>query len=240
MKIIFDINGFIVNTLGFSSGMWLLSAAILFALLCFCFVLTVRNGRVKPMTCWIETLWLVVWTAILLGLGMVAWAPEGGKALWRPSQPLWVWLGMVVTLILLFIWYFRRRKKHFADLVSATAIRRSAASSGASKYCYALLFASMLVLCMFSVTFSLLPFLGLNLVHLVFTMTIVVLSILLNALTGWRFWYLLGALLLIAFDFLMMQQLLVFSPYSFMPLLALIPLCLATILPMFSLGTMKK
>jgi hypothetical protein len=240
MKTIFDINGFIVNTLGFSSGMWLLSASILFALLCFCFVLTVRNGRIKPMTCWIESLWLVAWTAFLLGLGLVAWAPEGGTALWRPSQPMWVWFAAAAVLICLFIWYFRRRKKHFADLVSATAIRRSAANSGASKYCYALLFASMLVLCMFSITFGLLPFFGLNLVHLVVTMTIVVLSLLLNALTGWRFWYLFGALLLIAFDFLMLQQLLAMSNFSFMPLLAMIPLCLATILPMLSLGTMKK
>ena len=43
-----------------------------------------------------------------------------------------------------------------------------------------------------------------------------------------------------AFDFLMLQQLLAMSNFSFMPLLAMIPLCLATILPMLSLGTMKK
>ena len=79
MKTIFDINGFIDKALGFSGGAWLLTAAILFALLCFCFVLTVRNGRMKPRTFWIESLWLALAYAFLMLLGRTTWAPEGGK-----------------------------------------------------------------------------------------------------------------------------------------------------------------
>ena len=47
MKTIFDINSYLINTLGFSFGLWVLIGAILFALLCLCFLLAVRNGRVK-------------------------------------------------------------------------------------------------------------------------------------------------------------------------------------------------
>lgn len=237
MKTIFDINGFIVNKLGFSSGMWLLSASILFALLCFCFVLTVRNGRMKPRTFWIETLWLALAYAVLMMLGRLAWAPEGGRVFWRPTQPMLVWLGAAVVVIALCIWYFRRRKKHYADLVSSTAIRRSAAVSGASKYCYALLFASMLVS---SVICGLRIGCGDSIVHLVVPMATVVLMMLLNSLTGWRFWYLSGAVLLLAYDLLWMQNVLAQTDFGYMPLLAMIPLCLASILPMLSLGTMNN
>ena len=237
MKTIFDINGFIVNKLGFSSGMWLLSASILFALLCFCFVLTVRNGRMKPRTFWIETLWLALAYAVLMMLGRLAWAPEGGRVFWRTAQPMLLWLGAAVVVIALCIWYFRRRKKHYADLVSSTAIRRSAAGSGASKYCYALLFASMLVS---SVICGLRIGCGDSIVHLVVPMATVVLMMLLNALTGWRFWYLFGAVLLLAYDLLWMQNVLARTDFGYMPLLAMIPLCLASILPMLSLGTMNN
>ena len=237
MKTIFDINGFIDKTLGFSGGAWALTAAILFALLCFCFVLTVRNGRMKPRTCWIESLWLALSYAFLMLLGRAAWAPEGGKQLWQPSNPMLVWLIAAVVIIALCIWYFRRRKKFFADLVSATAIRRSAAGSGASKYCYALLFASMLVSC---VICGLRIGCGDSVIHLVVPMAAVVLLILLNALTGWRFWYLIGAVLLIVYNLLWIQNVLVETHFGYMPLLAMIPLCLANILPLFSLGTMKK
>lgn len=237
MKTIFDINGFIYKALGFSDGMWLLMAAILFALLCFCFVLTVRNGRMKPRTFWIETLWLSIAYAALMLLGRIAWAPEGARVIWNPGQPMLVWLIAAVVLILLCIWYFTRRKKHFADLVSSTAIRRSAAGSGASKCCYALLFASMLVS---SVICGLRIGCGDSIVHLAVPMAVVVLMMLLNALTGWRFWYLFGAVLLVAYDFLWMQNILAETNFAYMPLLAMVPLCLAYILPMLSLGTMKK
>ena len=38
MKPIFDINGYLVDKLAFSNGLWLLIASIAFALLCVCFV----------------------------------------------------------------------------------------------------------------------------------------------------------------------------------------------------------
>jgi hypothetical protein len=237
MKTIFDINGFIVRTLGFSAGAWVLTAAILFALLCFCFVMTVRNGRMKPRTFWIESFWMAIWYSVLTGLGFFAWAPGGEKPIWQPAQPMWVWLVAAVVVISLFVWYFLRHRKRLADKVSATAIRRSAAGSGASKYCYALLFAGMVVS---SVICGLRLGMGDSIVHLVAPMAVVVLTLLLNSLTGWRFWYLLGALLLISYYVFWMQAVLAESHFTYMPSLGMIPLALSAILPMLSLGTMKK
>ena len=236
MKAIFDINGLIYNALGFSDGIWLLTAAILFALLCFCFVLTVRNGRMKPRTFWIESLWLAVWYAALYGLGFLFYSPHG-TPLCKLAHPMLDGILIAVMIISLYIWYFLRRETHFADLVSATAIRRSASSSGASKYCYALLFASMLVS---SVICGLRLGCGDSIVHLAVPMALVVVIMLLYSLTGWRFWYLFGALLLIIYDFLWIQNVLAETYFAYTPLWAMIPLCLATILPMLSLGTMKK
>lgn len=236
MKAIIDINGLIYNALGFSDGLWLLTAAILFALLCFCFVLTVRKGRMKPRTFWMESLWLAVWYAVLYAMGFLFYSPTGAP-LYALAHPRLDWCLIALMLISLFSWYFIRRKTHWSDLVSATAIRRSAAGSGASKYCYALLFASMLVS---SVICGLRLGCGDSIVHLAVPMALVVLILLLYSLTGWRFWYLFGALLLIAYDFLWIQNLLAETDFAYTPLLAMIPLCLATILPMLSLGTMKK
>ena len=57
MKSIFDINSYLINTLGFSHGLWALIGAIVFALLCLCFLMTVRNGRVKGGQMLREALW---------------------------------------------------------------------------------------------------------------------------------------------------------------------------------------
>ena len=146
MKSIFDINGFIAQSLGFSNGLWVLIGAVLFALLCLCFILAVRGGRVKGRAMFIETGWTALWYFGLLGLSLFTYWPFGEKkALWSPSQPALVWCIAAVVVIVLYFFYFRKRKKQAADKVSATAIRRSAAGSGAAKYCYALLFAGMLV-----------------------------------------------------------------------------------------------
>lgn len=237
MKVYFDINNFISSKLAFSDGMWLLTASIVFALLCFCFVLTVRRGRMKPRTFFIETGWTALWYASLVGLGRLAWAPEGSAPLWKPDNPMLVWLLAAVVIIILYIWYFHRRKKHFSDLASATAIRRSAAGSGASKYCYALLFAGMFVS---SVICGLRFGCGDSVVHLLVPMVIVLLALLLYLLTSWQLWYVLGAVCLLFYDLVWMQALLARTQFNYMPLLAMIPLSLSAILPLFSLGLSKK
>ena len=237
MKTIFDINGFITSTLGFSYGRWALTVAILFAVLCLCLLLTVRGGRMKVRDFGKEAVGLALWCIVVWGLARLAWAPVGGRTLWQPTQPMLVWLIAAVLIIVLFVWYFRRRRKRYADLVSATAIRRSAAVSGASKFCYALLFAAML-LCSVGCGVGLVC--GESVVALAVPMLVVALALLLYAFTALRLWYLIGAVLLLAYDFLWMQQALAASHFAFMPLLAMLPLCLACILPLFSLALLKK
>lgn len=236
MKTIFDVNGFIVSRLGFSDGLWLLTASIVFALLCLCFVLTVRRGRMKPRTFLIESGWLALWYAVLFALGRLAWSPDG-KPLWKPGQPMYVWLGAAIVIISLYIWYFHRREKFYADLVSATAIRRSAAGSGASKYCYALLFAGMFVS---SVICGVRFCCGDSVIHLLVPMVVTLVSLLLYLLTSWKFWYFLGGLLVLGYALVWLQSVLAATQFGYMPLLAMIPLFLSVILPLFALGTAKR
>jgi len=238
MKPIFNINEWILKALDFSYGLWILIAAVLFALLCLFFLGAVRGGRVKPRQMFIETGWTALWYFGLILLSLLTYWPfKKGSALWTPGGPMWVWLIAAVVVIVLYVIYFRKRKKHFADMVSATAIRKSAAGSGASKYCYALLFAGMLVA---SVVTGVRVVGGDSFIHLLVPMLTVVLVLLLNRLTRWGFWFLLGAVLLVGYDFLMMQNMLAVTSFAYTPLLAMIPLYLSQILPMFSLAFSKQ
>lgn len=238
MKSIFDINGFISKSLCFSDGLWVLIAAILFALLCICFVLAVRDGRVKGRQMFIETGWTALWYFGLMALSLFTFWPFGDKkALWPPARPELVWCVAGVVVIALYILYFRRRKKRAADKVSATAIRRSAAGSGAAKYCYALLFAGMLVS---SVICGVRAVAGDSLFHLLVPMCTVVLVLLLFYLTHWRVWFLLGGVIVLAYAVLMLQNVLAVTSFAYTPLLAMLPLYLSSILPLFSLSFINQ
>lgn len=236
MKSIFDINGHIANW-GLSYGLWLLVGAILFALLCLCFIVAVRSGRVKGRQVFIETAWTALWYFGLILLSFSVYWPFGARQpLWSPGNPALVWSLAIAVVILLYFWYFRKRKKYFSDKVSATAIRRSAAGSGASKYCYALLFAGMLVA---SLLCAVRAVGGDSIFHLLVPMCIVVLVLMLYGLTRWRLWFLLGASLLLCYAVLMLQNALAATDFGYAPLLALVPLYLSSILPLFSLAAIK-
>ncbi len=238
MKPIFNINEWIGRTLGFSDGLWILIAAVLFALLCLLFIGAVRSGRVKGRQMFIETGWTALWYFGLILLSFLTYWPfKKGTALWVPARPMWVWLIAALVIIVLYVFYFQKRKKHFADRVSATAIRKSAAGSGASKYCYALLFAGMLVA---SVVAAVRIVGGDSLFHLLVPMLTVVLTLLLNRLTRWRFWFFLGSLVLLVYAVLMIQNVLALTNFSYTPLLAMIPLFLSAILPMGALAFIKQ
>lgn len=238
MKSLFDINGFISTSLDLSYGFWVLIGAILFALLCLCFVLGVRSGRVKGRQMFIETGWTALWYYGLMALSLFTFWPFGEKkALWSPGQPALVWCIAAVVVICLYFIYFRKRKKHAADKVSATAIRRSAAGSGAAKYCYALLFAGMLVS---AVICGVRAVAGDSLFHLLVPMCATVLVLLLFYLTHWRIWFLLGCVFLLAYAILMIQHVLAVTQFAYTPLLAMIPLYLSAILPMGALAFIKQ
>ena len=235
MKSIFDINSLLINKLAFSNGLWVLIGAIVFALLCVLFLISVRNGRVKPRTMLVETGWMLLWYFGILALSLLVYWPKG-EALLQPANPVWVWCPAAVVILLGFLWYFRKRRKRFVDQVSANAIRRSAVGSGAAKYAYALLFAGSLVatvVCVVRVAC------GDSILHLLIPMCLTFLTLLLFSLTRWKAWFVLGGLLILAYAFLWMQSVLTFSGFGYAPLLAMIPLFLSWILPMFSLAFYK-
>lgn len=233
MKSIFDINSFLINNLGFSYGLWMLIGAILFALLCLCFLLAVRDGRVKGREFLAESVWMLVWYYGVAAVTMVTFLPDEENPLWRPSQPMLVWGIAAIVIICLFVWYFLKRKKRFSDRVSAYAIRRSAAGSGAAKYCHALLFAGMFVA---SVVATIRLCCGDSIVHLLVPMCLVALSLLLFFLTKWKLWYFTGGILIAAYAFLFLQNVLTCRGVPFFPTLPLVVLYLSSVLPLFSLA----
>lgn len=238
MKSIFNINGWIADKLAFSYGLWLLIAAVVFALLCLCLVIAVRSGRLKARQMFIETGWTALWYFGFVALSFLFRWPFGAKkALIPAGSPTLVWCILAAVALVSYIWYFRRRRKKSADMVSATAIRRSAAGSGAAKYCFALLFSGMLVS---SVICGIRAAGGDSIFHLVLPMLVVVVSLLLFYLTRWRVWFCLGAVAILAYALFFMQNCLAETSFMYYPLVAMIPLYLAAILPMFSLTFIKQ
>lgn len=236
MSSIFNINSLLINWTGFSNGLWVLIGAILFALLCLFFLFAVRKGRVKPRAMLVEAGWMLLWYFGVVALSLLTYRP-GGEALWTPEKPVWLWCPAALVLLLGFLWYFLRRRKRFADQVSANAIRRSAAGSGASKFCHALLFAGALVATLVSI---IRVACGDSILHLLVPMFVTVLTLLLFSLTGWKLWYALGGLLILCYAFFWMQSVLAFDGFGYTPLLAMIPLFLSMALPMFSLAFYKQ
>lgn len=236
MHAIFDINSLLINKLGFSNGLWVLIGAILFALLCVFFLLAVRNGRVKPRAVLVETGWTLLWYYGIFALSLLVYFPNG-EAPVKVENPVWVWVPAAVLIIAGYLFYYRKRRKHFVDQVTANAIRRSAAGSGASKFAYALLFAGSLVetlICVLRVGC------GDSILHLLVPMFITVLTLLLYTLTQWKFWFALGGVLIVAYAVVWMQSVLAFDGFGYMPLLAMIPLFLSLVLPMFTLAFYKQ
>ncbi|MBO4535676.1 MAG: hypothetical protein J5702_00565 [Bacteroidales bacterium] len=235
MKSIFDINGFLAEKLDFSLGLWLLIASLTFALLCVCFLFSVGRGRLKARQMFIETGWLALWYWGIVALSLVTLFPKD-QPLWQPAQHMPYWCGAAGLIVLGFLLYFFRRKKHFANLNSATAIRKSAAGSGAARYCFALLFAGMLVS---SVICGVRIGMGDSIYHLLVPMVIVALTLVLHGLTRWRIWFFLAGLIILAYDFLMMQNVVATTGFQYFPLLAMTPLQLSILLPLFSLSGNK-
>lgn len=237
MKTIFDINSYLINTLGFSFGLWVLIGAILFALLCLCFLLAVRNGRVKGGQMLREAFWMAVWYFGITGLTAVTFLPDRVNPIWHPGHPFLVWGIAAVVIIALFFWYFLKRKKRFSDRVSAYAVRRSAAGSGAAKYCYALLFGGQLLAFVIA---GIRVGCGDSIVHLIVPMAVVVLTLLLFFFTQWKFWLAIGALVIACYAVLVLQNSLTYSNFSFFPSLPLVVLYLSSVLPLSALAFNKS
>ena len=71
-------------------------------------------------------------------------------------------------------------------------------------------------------------------------MVVTLVSLLLYLLTSWKFWYILGGLLVLCYALVWLQSVLAATQFGYMPLLAMIPLFLSVILPLFALGTAKR
>lgn len=239
MKPVFDIRGFLTDTLGFSKGLWMLIGAIAFALLCLVFTGAVRRGKVKARQTFIEAGLVAIWHAAVFVLSLITFWPKG-EPIWHPGNPMILWLISAAVLLVVLCWIYLQRKKRFADEVSATAIRRSAAGSGAGKYARALLFGGSLILAILSGISIALSYGGSSWLVWLVPLVLVVLFQLLASLTGWRIWHALGALCVLAFAVLSMQQTLAVSGFGFTPLLAGIPVYLSVILPMITLTFLKQ
>ena len=227
---------------GISRGLWALIGAVSFALLCLCFARTVRSGRVTVRQTFIEAGRIVLWSVGLFVLGLVL-LPLFARAARIWQLTFLIGAGIGVTGLLVFV--YLRRKKRFADRVSANAIRRSAAGSGAGKYARALLFGGLIVLTVSTIVCLLIR--NQSVPAAVAVLAILAVILLLAMLTGWRLWYALGALvslaalvLLAILSALLAGALSESTPLVFWAFFPFIPVVLSLLLPMLTLTFLKK
>ena len=148
-----------IGLLSFSKGGYLLANSIVLALFCLIFVFAVISGRIRPIKVLIASAKLFLWAIVAFGIGeLIAWliclitgAKFSFMGIVRGVQfDEWVMIGTAVITALIVLFCFITGRKRSADRISATAIRKSAAASGATKYSYNLLYGSMLLLLLLS------------------------------------------------------------------------------------------
>lgn len=236
-----------IGLLSFSKGGYLLANSIVLALFCLIFVFAVISGRIRPIKVLIASAKLFLWAIVAFGIGeLIAWliclitgAKFSFMGIVRGVQfDEWVMIGTAVITALIVLFCFITGRKRSADRISATAIRKSAAASGATKYSYNLLYGSMLLLLLLSAI--LLLIIDENF-FFVLPLALAAASMFLWRVTTWRGWLLVAIVitLLHAFSFLYIVIIaLTMGALGVLPFFILI--YLALLLPLADFYTRKE
>ncbi|HPH53611.1 MAG: M28 family peptidase [Bacteroidales bacterium] len=236
-----------IGLLSFSKGGYLLANSIVLALFCLIFSFALISSRIRPLKVLVASAKVLLWALVAFAIGeLIAWVVSlivGAKfsfmGVVRGVQfDEWVMIGTaVVTALIVAICFFFGRKKA-SDRISSTAIRKSAAASGATKYSYNLLYGTMLLLLLLSAI--LLFTIGENF-FFVLPLALAAASVFLWRITTWRGWLLVAIVvtLLHAFSFLYIVIIaLTMGALGVLPLFMVI--YLALLLPLADLYTRKE
>jgi hypothetical protein len=236
-----------IGLLSFSKGGYLLANSIVLALFCIIFSFALISGRIRPLKVLVASAKVLLWALVAFGIGeLIAWVVSlivGAKfsfmGVVRGVQfDEWVMIGTAVVTALIVTTCFLFGRKKSADRISATAIRKSAAASGATKYSYNLLYGTMLLLLLLSAI--LLFAIGENF-FFVLPLALAAASVFLWRITTWRGWLLAAIVvtLLHAFSFLYIVIIaLTMGALGVLPLFMVI--YLALLLPLADLYTRKE
>lgn len=149
----------VLGLFNFTKGQYLLFNAITLALFCLIFCFSIITGRIRPVKTLATAGRLLLYALITFAAGtLVAWgiaAIVGAEfsffGLVRGIQfDEWEYIGAVVLTLLIFAGFYIRKRKRSSDKTSSSAIRKSASSSGATKYCFNILYGIMLLLVVLS------------------------------------------------------------------------------------------
>lgn len=231
----------------FSKGGYLLANSIVLALFCLIFSFALISGRIRPLKVLVASAKVLLWALAAFGLGeLIAWVIcliTGAKfsfmGVVRGVQfDEWVLIGTAVLTALIVAICFLVGRKKSADSISSTAIRKSAAASGATKYSYNLLYGAMLLMLLLSAV--LLLTIGENF-FCALPLAMAAASVFLWRITTWRGWLLAAIVvsLLHAFSFLYIVTIaLTMGALGVLPLFIVI--YLALLLPLADLYTRKE
>ena len=231
----------------FSKGGYLLVNSIILALFCLIFSFAVISGRIRPLKVLVASAKILLWalTALIIGeliawvISMIVGAKFSIMGVVRGVQfDEWVMIGTAAATALIVTICFLWGRKRSADRISSTAIRKSASTSGATKYSYNLLFGAMLLMLLLSAV--LLLTIGENF-FFALPLGLAAASLFLWRITTWRGWLLpaIVVILLHAFSFLyVVITALTMGALGVLPLFIVI--YLALLLPLADIYTRKE
>lgn len=143
----------------FSKGGYALVNAIALALFALILCFAVIGGRIRFGKVVASSAKLLLWCIIALAAGtLIAWLAAlivGADfklfgVIWGIKLDRWIMIAFVAITTLLYLLIYRMKSKRYSDKTSSSAIRKSASASGAIKYSYNTLYASLFLLLILS------------------------------------------------------------------------------------------
>lgn len=218
-----------------SFGLRTLFTAITFALYCCVLVFSIISGRSKFAFSAVKAAKILIWMLLLAIVGALV---SRYVTTAYPSEIMYASIGVVAIA---FIWRYVARRKRSSDAVSSTAIRRSAAGSGASKYSFAMLHGALLVAMLATVTYFFLTMKKSDNYFILAPLAATLVSIILWRIVRWRGMLLVAILAVLSAAIIFVYGSVVSYGFSaFAPVVAFSLLYLAMLVPMCDLYCRKE
>lgn len=179
-----------VDDLTIADGGYMTSCAVILAIFCISFCLSLISGKLQMSPLGKLLLWMGAGVLILFGITYLIIKLTAGVITW-----LWG-IGAPVIVAGLFIWLYFRFRRIAGDKAAANSVRKSAAGSGEIKFDFRVLYASMALLLVISIIALIV---GQPSAYMMLPLAFASLSILLWRLFKWRGFNLIGVITIVLY-----------------------------------------
>lgn len=221
-----------VGELTVKDGGYMTSCAVILAIFCISFCLSLLSGKLQISPLGKLLLWMGVGVLLLFGITYLIIKLTAGVISW-----LWG-VGAPVIVAGLFIWLYFRYRRIAGEKAAVSSVRKSAAGVGEIKFDFRVLYSSMSLLLIISIIALIV---GQPSAYMMLPLAFASLSILLWRLFKWRGFNLIGVITIVLYVVkYCIPAYISFSSDKFWPSLVLTLLYLGLIVPLSDLYCRKE